>query len=465
MSRGKALAKNTGIISLGMFLPRLTGIITLPILTAYLSKAEFGTFDLINTLVLLLLPIATLRIETATFRFLIECRENIEESKRIISTMFLFGITVSVIVLVIFYMIPLELNPVTHLLICAYFLCESMYNLSLQVVRGFSKNVLFSVSAVANSVIKMLLIVVMVSGLNIGLNGALIATILAFSVAILVNFVFGSIYKYFSLYHFSIKKLKSMLMYSWPMVPNSLSFWVMNLSGRVIVTLGLGIEANAVLAVATRIPNLFTSVQGSFVFAWQENASLAVKDKDADDYYSKMFDHIFRILFGLMMLLMAISPLLFTVLVRGDYSAAYYQMPFLFGGMFFSAIASFFGGIYVAHKRTVNVGVTTLIAACISILISASLIMFVGIYAISIATFVSFAFLAIYRMFNVKKIQKIDYDYKMIVLCLGILSFMGAMLYVNTLIAHIVSLFIGTLGAIYFNYELIKSTLKKKRKE
>ena len=56
MSREGKLAKNTLIISIGTFLPKLASFITLPILTGYLTQVEYGTYDLITILVSLLLP-------------------------------------------------------------------------------------------------------------------------------------------------------------------------------------------------------------------------------------------------------------------------------------------------------------------------------------------------------------------------------------------------------------------------
>ena len=71
MSRGKELAKNTLILFFGTFLPKLSSIITLPIITGGLTKVEYGTYDLIGTLISLLFPIVTLQIHSAAFRFLI----------------------------------------------------------------------------------------------------------------------------------------------------------------------------------------------------------------------------------------------------------------------------------------------------------------------------------------------------------------------------------------------------------
>lgn len=74
MSREGKLAKNTIILAIGTFFPKVAIFITLPLLTAYLTQAEYGTYDLVLTLVSLLLPAATLQIQSAAFRFLMEVR-------------------------------------------------------------------------------------------------------------------------------------------------------------------------------------------------------------------------------------------------------------------------------------------------------------------------------------------------------------------------------------------------------
>lgn len=65
MSRETSLAKNTLIMTIGTVLPKVSYLITLPIVTAKLTKAEYGTYDLITTMVSLFLPVASLQIQAA----------------------------------------------------------------------------------------------------------------------------------------------------------------------------------------------------------------------------------------------------------------------------------------------------------------------------------------------------------------------------------------------------------------
>lgn len=165
---------------------------------------------------------------------------------------------------------------------------------------------------------------------------------------------------------------------------------------------------------------------------WQENASLASKDSDADTYYAEMFDSIFGILVGIMALLIAATPILFWLLIRGDYKEAYYQMPILFMGMLFSSMASFIGGIYVAHKKTRSVGVTTILAAACNLVIDLVFVHKIGIFAASISTLVSYVFLTIYRMVDVQKFQKVKFNTGRFCLLIALLVLMCAICWIDT---------------------------------
>lgn len=465
MNREKALAKNTFIIAIGTFLPKFSSIITLPIITGGLTKAEMGTYDLISTLVSLFLPVATLQIQSAAFRFLIDVREDEKETKRIITNIISFILPTSLIALTILYLCLGNVSPVIRWLICLYFFSDILMLSTQQIVRGLSDNKLYSASSVTISFSNMLLIVLTISVGKQGLVGVLASITIATTIGLILLLVKGHILSRIDLSLLSKKTLLEMLSYSWPMIPNSLSNWVLSFSDRAVLTAFMGLEANAIYSVANKIPALFTTVQGTFVFAWQENASLASKDSDADTYYAEMFDSIFGILVGIMALLIAATPILFWLLIRGDYKEAYYQMPILFMGMLFSSMASFIGGIYVAHKKTRSVGVTTILAAACNLVIDLVFVHKIGIFAASISTLVSYVFLTIYRMVDVQKFQKVKFNTGRFCLLIALLVLMCAICWIDTVALNVLNIILGCIIAVVVNRKIMKSillTLKKK---
>ena len=337
-----------------------------------------------------------------------------------------------------------------------------------QIVRGLSNNKLYSASSVTISFSNMLLIVLTISVGKQGLVGVLASITIATTIGLILLLVKGHILSRIDLSLLSRKTLLEMLSYSWPMIPNSLSNWVLSFSDRAVLTAFMGLEANAIYSVANKIPALFTTVQGTFVFAWQENASLASKDSDADTYYAEMFDSIFGILVGIMALLIAATPILFWLLIRGDYKEAYYQMPILFMGMLFSSMASFIGGIYVAHKKTRSVGVTTILAAACNLVIDLVFVHKIGIFAASISTLVSYVFLTIYRMVDVQKFQKVKFNTGRFCLLIVLLVLMCAICWIDTVALNVLNIILGCIIAVVVNRKIMKSillTLKKKMKK
>lgn len=468
MNREKALAKNTFIIAIGTFLPKFSSIITLPIITGGLTKAEMGTYDLISTLVSLFLPVATLQIQSAAFRFLIDVREDEKETKRIITNIISFILPTSLIALTILYLCLGNVSLVIRWLICLYFFSDILMLSTQQIVRGLSNNKLYSASSVTISFSNMLLIVLTISVGKQGLVGVLASITIATTIGLILLLVKGHILSRIDLSLLSRKTLLEMLSYSWPMIPNSLSNWVLSFSDRAVLTAFMGLEANAIYSVANKIPALFTTVQGTFVFAWQENASLASKDSDADTYYAEMFDSIFGILVGIMALLIAATPILFWLLIRGDYKEAYYQMPILFMGMLFSSMASFIGGIYVAHKKTRSVGVTTILAAACNLVIDLVFVHKIGIFAASISTLVSYVFLTIYRMVDVQKFQKVKFNTGRFCLLIALLVLMCAICWIDTVALNVLNIILGCIIAVVVNRKIMKSirlTLKNKMKK
>ena len=117
MSRESALIKSTFVLSIGVFLPKLTGFITLPLLTAYLTTAEYGTYDLVTILATLLLPAATLQIQTAAFRFLIDTRNDENEVKKIISTIYAFIIPTSGVALLVLFFVLRSISVYSKILL------------------------------------------------------------------------------------------------------------------------------------------------------------------------------------------------------------------------------------------------------------------------------------------------------------------------------------------------------------
>lgn len=462
MSREKDLVKNTFILSIGKFLPKLASFVTLPILTAYLTKDEYGNYDLISTLIMLVLPVATLQIQSAAFRFLIDCRGDKEKSTQIISNIFLVTLAVSLPISIIIQFFFMKYSVATRIAISVYFFLDTIHLTVGQAVRGLGHNKAYSVGSIILSTVNMICIVIFVYKMRLGLLGVILSLAVAQFIGTAYLIIKVRLNKYISFSQKSFGQIKEMIAYSWPMIPNNLSNWALKLSDRLVITGFLGAEANAVYAVANKIPSMLSIAQSVMVMAWQENASIAVKDKDSSEYYTKMLNSVFNLMFGCTAMLIAATPIMFKILIKGSYAEAYDQMPVLILGMFFYAMSSYFGGIYIAHKKTMNVGITTMIAAAINLTIDLCCVHFIGIWAGSISTLVAYAVLYVYRMFNCQKFQPMKVNYIKQVIMIAMLVGMLVMCIMQNTVLNVINIALAVVLFVVFNKDVILGTINKK---
>ena len=223
----------------------------------------------------------------------------------------------------------------------------------------------------------------------------------------------------------------------------------------------MGVAANAVYAVANKIPGLLTIAQNTFTMAWQENAAVVSKDRDAGEYYSSMFRVMFDLMAGFFGLLIAATPILFKLLIRGDYSESYNQIPILFAAMFFFSMSTFLGGIYVAYKESASVGITTTAAAAINLIVDVATIRWIGLYAASGSTLISYLFLFIYRSIDVQRIIKVRYNVSHMLVILTIMAAQSIMCFMQMPILNVINLAVGCVVFMAINKDFVRVVMKK----
>ena len=461
-SRTKNLLKNTVILGFGQFLPKLLAIITLPILTAALTTSEYGIYDLILSAESFLLPLMTLQIQQAVFRKLIRSKQ--KEINRYISSAYhflfwAFLFWVPIIVFVLCNVFNYSIN--VSVIIVMFYVGFALFDVFGQTIRGLGKNIHYSVGIVVYSVTNMLVLVCLYIFFKINVAMVFVSSIVAHFIACAFYVYSGDIISRCKLREISKKTRKELLSYSLPIIPSSISLWIVNLSDRLLITSILGTSMNGIYSVANKVPNLFASVYAVFNLAWTETAARAMdKDSDAGEYYSKMFDFLLRLLSGAMLILISVSPIIFQVLVNEQFDESYSQMPILFLGVFVSSIVSFYGGIYVAKQQTKQVGISALIGAILNIIINVSMIKRYGLYAASVSTVISFAIIAMYRAFDLEKIVHIRYNIRLIALCITSILVFCIFCGQRNMTANIVLFILGIIWNLIVNNRIIRLLYK-----
>ena len=265
---------------------------------------------------------------------------------------------------------------------------------------------------------------------------------------------------YFDLDKLDFSIVKEMSRYSLPLIPNSLSWWVISVSDRTLLTMFLGVKANGILAVATKFAPIVVNVFAIFNLSWTESVAVHIHDKDGSEYISEISNQCFK-LFGAggMVLIMACAAF-FRYLVGTNFSAAYDLIPLLVIGSVLNVLQTLYGIIYIGLKDTKQASRSSIMAAFINITTDLLLIKKIGIYAAPISTICAMLFLSIYRYIDVNRFMRIRIDWKNACV-LGILYMTVCLLYHTKqpiLIAG--GLVMTAMVCVFWNKELVRSMIQ-----
>lgn len=440
MSKASTLLKNTAVVSIGKICTQLITFFLLPLYTAVLTSEEYGVVDLLNTLVSLFLPIVTLQLEQGIFRYLIDCRQNKEQQKKVISSTFIFIARQTVIYIIIFIIASFFINNPYKYFLATNLVACMFSSVMLQICRGLGDNTKYAIGSFLSGFVTVVLNVIFIVAFKLGAYGMLMATLIG-NVACAVYILFSrKIYEYISLKKYDKALVKEIVKYSLPLVPNIISWWIVNASDRAIISGVLGIAKNGIFSAAYKFSNVFSTLYNVFNLTWTESAAMYIDTDDRNEFFSKIFDVTVRFFGCLALGIIAFMPFVFPILINEKFAEAYNQIPVLMLGSFFSVLVSFIGSIYVAKKITKEIAKTSILAAIINLVINIGTIKWIGLYAASLSTVISYFTMFIYRMIDSKKYVKLTIKKEMVIsmaiaMIICFISYYLNIFYLNIIIA------------------------------
>lgn len=460
-NREKKLLKNTAILSFGTLCTKAIMFILIPIITRLVSTESYGIFDLLTTYATLLIPVLTLGLGEGTFRFLIDSK-SIEERKKIIINALISNVISFLLAIIVISVASVINSTIRQLavLFFIYFIVEILFDTLGKVLRGLKMLNKYTISNILFVIGIGIGVGLFVWKLEMGLEGIIISYILGDLIAIIYMCIKSNITKLLSIKSFDKNIFIEMLKYSIPLIIGGISWWIVSVSDRTIVTIFLGANINGIYAIANKIPSLCQTFYNVFHLSWIESASETILDDDKDKYYNKVFNEIILVFSTISILILSTNFILFNYIFTEDYLTAFYHVPILVLATFFNMLATFFGGIYVANKQTNKQGNTIIISAIANIVIHLFLIKFIGLYAASISTLVSYILLYLIRYKDITKKIKIKSN-KQTKLLYILLTYFFITIYINNLILNYINLILAIIIFIYFNKNVVKRILNK----
>lgn len=462
MNKKNQLAKNTIILLIGKISTKFISFLLIPLYTSKFVTIDYGFVDLIITYILLLSPIISLQLESACFRFITEYRKDENKCAEIINIIFSLLIKL-VLFYSIFYFILLRFISIKYGIYIYFAVVFCIFNdVFLQVLRGFGDNIKYSIACFINGITNVLFNVVFIVFLKLGAQSILLSMIISNLVTIVYMFFSANFSHFISLKNSNNKNLKKeILKYSLPLIPNGISWWVMNVSDRTIISYYLGLSVNGIYAVASKFPGIVSTLFSIYNLSWAESATLNVNTPNRDAFFTDIFNVTTDIVSSISLLLISFMSIAFSYLIGSSYSDAYNYIPILILATFFSCLMSFLSSIYIATKNTKKLARISLISAAINILVHLLLIRYIKLYAACISTIIAYLVVLIYEFVDIYKHIKIKINLKKNIIHSAIFVLVMITYYCKIMWLNTVVFLLCVIYLIYINKAIIKSIICK----
>lgn len=456
MNREQELAKNTVIIFIGKICTQFLSFFLLPIYTRVLSTEEYGLVDLYTTCQMLIIYIVYAQIEQAIFRFIVDHRKDSQGREEISSTVFIYYILASVVLAIIFFVACKIFEIEYASLLYANVIACSITNILQQYLRGLGDNVGFSLGSFTCAIATILINIICLLVLHMGVEGMLLGNLGGFIISSGLMILRSQAFQYFKLSSVSIKRLKELLAYSLPLVPNALSWWIMSASDRIIVSAFLGNSATGLLSVSQKFSTVYSNMYTMFHMSWSESASLHIAEGDKDVFLQRVINSMLRFFSSVAVGLILIMPFVFPVLIDQEYFEAYYLIPIYILSAFFNVIQGLYSVVYIALKKTKNIAKTTVLAAIINLVVHLFCINLIGMYAAAVSSVVSYMAISIYRYYDIKKYVNVPINSRDIIIIAILFVVAFSTYYIQNWLISAISLAIAFVFCLYFNWEIVE---------
>ena len=402
MKKYSELTRNTFIFGLSTAGIKIVSFILLPLYTSKINAIEMGSITILSTVIAILIPILTLGLNIGIIRFSMD--KDIDDSK--IYTSLLIVWFISIFVLLLMYPIFIQINSINKFISYLYiiYILNSFEVLISQYVRGKELIKIFALSGVIKTIVLGLSNVLFLAILDYSSVGYLLSIIASYICSIFYLLIFGVKIKKLFVIDFDYLVFKSIILFSLPFIPNSISWWINNASDKFLILHFLGEEATGIYSVANRIPSLLILFTIVFNQAWQITAIKKYKNTSRK-YFSEVFQQYGTLLFTACSFIIFLSPFLAKILFQNEYFIAWKFVPFLLVAMVAGALANYYDALIISSKKTKNIFYATSIAAIFNITLNIILIPIVGIMGAAISTMISYIIIFLIKIYTAKRLD------------------------------------------------------------
>lgn len=464
MGQSDSLGKNTFLLIIGTFLNKGLQFLVIPFFSKWLTTEEYGEFDLLYTYVSLMIPIITLATQEAMFRFSVDEEDNCKKKTYITNT-FVLQIADFFIVVVLLGIFRSRVGNTIYIVFCLYLFAEIISVFLRGYLRAIKKLNIYSVSMSISTVFMAIFVTVFVYFMHMNLEGILLGYAVGTLIGDICIFFYSNLHSMLSFKKVRFVKMKELVTYSAPLIPNDIAWWVMNASDRQLINIFFGSTANGIYAITHKIPALCSVLFNMFGVSWQQEVVNRIKDSDREEYFNHILNSLLELLFTVCSGLLAGSFVVYYYIFDSKYFEAIRYSPILIFSAVFLALSQFFGGIQIALKQPRQNGITTVIGAIVNILAHVGLYKYIGLYVAAVSTLMANGIILWLRILLVKNRFKVYIKRKTLFVFIGFIYFFFMSYHHTNMFLNWFNLFMSCIFFIMVNINFLKkafSSLQQK---
>ncbi|GFZ33714.1 polysaccharide biosynthesis protein [Clostridium zeae] len=447
MSTKKMLA-NSGIYTIVSILQKCIGLFLLPVYTSYLTKTDYGITGVVQAVVSLLTVFYMLSLNGAISRYYFDYKDDREKLKEFWGTNILFvsmnSIFMSIIIFAFHrYIISPFVDGISFFPYFAIALISitlnPIYNIFQSTLQAEQNGKQYGLNNLSYFTINLLLTITYVVGFKMGAKGVLLAlasTDIIFFIYTLINFIPKVKLKINKIY------LKQSLRYSLPLIPHSLSGWMISMIDRLFLNKMQSTEAAGSYNIAFQFGNIMniltTAVNQAYVPWFFDKMN---SGKEGKKIVVKFTEYVV-VAYGLLAMLISLfGQEVINILIskKFEFGDGWKVVPVITFAFVFNGLYYFFvNPLFYNKKGTKFVSIGTIFSAIANSVLNYLLIPKYGTVGSAVASLISMFMASVLILIISSLIEKVGFNY--------------VKLYLITFLFMIVSSFCFLEGSFSFIY-------------
>ncbi len=403
----KNTIKSTFIYFVGNVLSKAMMFFMLPLYTNRIPANEMGLYDTNTTVITFFSSVLFLDIGSTILKYSLAGKDDFEKKKAMTHGLLIFSIS-TLLYLVILSFVGFIFEVDYFIWIVLYGLLYVANTVVGQCARAVEHNMDYAVSGIIQTLVLIATNIILIIGLDFDYSALMISFCVATATSLIYLLLRTSLQKSVVPALLNREYFKDMLKFTLPLCVNSIAFWFLSSSGKVILRYMSGAEQVGYLSIAGKFTQIIYLVSSCVQLTWQEIAYGHDNDRtDTGEFYSKGFSLYVRVmLMGVILIIpcIKIGLSIFPTFIDVSYTESLDLIPCALFGTGLAILSQFLGTIFSSIKKTNIVFVSTLVGAVVSVSTNIAFILLnLGAASVNYSFIMGYAATILMRIFILKK--------------------------------------------------------------